>query len=122
VKNFFLRAFFSHDELNIVDQQHVHCMKPLAEAEHLVESQGVDHFNRKFFRAHVAQPRRRIALLDGMPDGMHQVRLTHSHPTVKKQRIVRFSMAAPRPLAKPHAQIRSTCRPTNESNGVARVQ
>src|SRR6266478_7453781 len=65
-------------------------MKPLAEAEHLVESQGVDHFNRKFFRAHVAQLRRRIALLDGMPDGMHQVRLTHSHPTVKKKRIVRF--------------------------------
>ncbi len=65
-------------------------MKPLAEAEHLVESQGVDHLNHKFFRAHVAQPRRRIALLDGMPDGMHQVRLTHSPSTVKKQRIVRF--------------------------------
>ena len=90
MEKFFLRPFFSRDKLNVIDQQHVYRMKPFAKAEHLVETQRIDHFNRKFFRAHVTQPRRRIALLDGMPNCMHQVRLAHAHAAIKKQRVVRF--------------------------------
>jgi hypothetical protein len=88
VKKLFLGALFSGNELNIVNQQHTHSVKALAEAEHLVETQRVDHFNRKLFRAHIAQPRRWIPLLDGMPNGTHQVRLAHAYSAVQKQRVV----------------------------------
>src|SRR2546430_17616538 len=44
----------------------------------------------EFLRAHVAQPHGRVALLDGVPDSVHQMRLAHANPAVKEQRVVGF--------------------------------
>ena len=90
VKKLFLRSFFPGDELNIVHQQHIHGVKTLAEADHAVKAQRVDHLDGEFLRAHVAQPHGRVALLDGVPDSVHQMRLAHAHPAVKEQRVVGF--------------------------------
>ena len=90
VEEFFLRAFFSRDELNVVHQQHVHGVKTFAEADHAVEPQRVDHFDGELLCAYVAQAHRRVALLDGVPDGVHQVGLAHAHAAVQEQRVVRF--------------------------------
>src|SRR5579862_4239352 len=90
VKKFFLGAFLAGYELNIVNQENVHRMKTLAEAEHFVEAQGVDHFNGEFFSADVAEARGGIALFDHVADGMHQVGLAHAHSTIEKQRVVGF--------------------------------
>ncbi len=88
MKKLFLGALFSRDELDIVDQQDVHGVEAVAEADHAVKPQRIDHFDGEFFRADVTQPHRRIALLDGVPDGMHQVRLAHAHTAVEEQRVV----------------------------------
>ena len=90
MEEFFLRAFFSRDELNVVHQQHVHGVKTFAEADHAVEPQRVDHFDGELLCAYVAQAHRRVALLDGVPDGVHQVGLAHAHAAVQEQRVVRF--------------------------------
>ena len=90
VKKFFLGALFSSDELDIVDEQDIHGVETVAETDHAVKAQRIDHFNREFLRADVTQPHRWITLLDGVTDGVHQVRLAHAHSAVKEQRVVRF--------------------------------
>src|SRR5208282_1006306 len=44
----------------------------------------------EFFRADVTEAHGGIALLDGVPDGMHQVRLAHAHAAIKEKRVVGF--------------------------------
>src|SRR5216684_3802602 len=78
------------EEMDIVDQQNVHGMEAVAETDHAVKAQRIDDFDGEFFRADIAQPHRRIALLDGVTDGVHQVRLAHAHAAVKEQRVVGF--------------------------------
>src|ERR1700687_3153303 len=90
VKELLLRAFFSGDELDVVDQQDVHSVETVAERDHAVEAQRIDHFDGEFLGADVAQAHGGIALLDGVPDGVHQVRLAHAHAAIKKERVVRF--------------------------------
>src|SRR5712691_1152850 len=90
VKKFFLRPLFSGDELDIVDQQNVDRVETVAEADHAVEAQRIDHFDRELFRADVTEPHRRIAPLDGVTDGVHQMSLAHAHSAIQEQRVVGF--------------------------------
>ncbi len=90
MKELLLRALFSCDELNIVHQQHIHGVEAIAEADHAVKPQRVDYLDGELLRAHVTQPHRRIAFLDGMTDGVHQMRLAHPHAAVEEQGVVRF--------------------------------
>ncbi len=53
MKKLFLRPLFSRDELNIVNQQHVHGVETVAETDHAVKTQGIDHFDGELFRAHI---------------------------------------------------------------------
>src|SRR5207245_4477966 len=48
VKKFFLGALFSRDELDIVDEQDIHGVETVAETDHAVKAQRIDHFNREF--------------------------------------------------------------------------
>src|ERR1700730_6590027 len=88
VEELFLGALFTGDELDIIDQQNVDGMEPVAEADHAVEANGVDNFDSEFFRADVTEAHGRIALLDGVPDSVHQVSLAHAHASIEEERVV----------------------------------
>ncbi len=88
MKKFFLRPFLPRDELDIVHQQNVDRAETVAETDHAIEAQGIEHFVGEFLRADVGEPRRGIPLLDQVADRLHQVRLAHAHAAIEKQRIV----------------------------------
>ena len=88
VKELFLGAFLAGNELDVVDEQDVHGVETVAEADHAIEAQGVDDLDGELFRADIAETHGRIALLDGVPNGMHQVRFAHAHAAIKEQRVV----------------------------------
>ncbi len=90
VKKFFLRAFLAGDELNVVHQQHVHRAEAVAETDHAVEAQRVDHFVGEFFRADVGEAQRGIALLDLWPTACIKCVLPMPTPPYKEQRVVGF--------------------------------
>src|SRR6202790_5154602 len=88
VEELFLGAFFSSDELDVIDQQDIDGVETVAETDHAIEADGVDDFDGEFFRADVTEAHRRIALLDGVPDSVHQVGLAHAHTAIEEQRVV----------------------------------
>src|SRR2546427_7565468 len=59
-----LRALLAGNELDVVHQEHVHRVKAIAETDHAVEAQRIDHLDGEFFGADVGQPYGRVALLD----------------------------------------------------------
>ena len=63
-------------------------MEAVAEADHVVEAKRVDDFDGEFFGADVAQAHGRIALFDGVPNGVHQVSFAHAHSAVEEKRVV----------------------------------
>jgi len=82
VEELFLRAFLAGDELDIIHQEHIHRAEPVAKTDHAIEAQRIDQFVCEFLGADVREASRRIALLDQMPDRLHQVRLSHSHAAI----------------------------------------
>ncbi len=90
MEELFLGALLTGDKLDVVHEKHINGVETITEADHAIEAQGVDDFNGKFFGAHVAQAHGRIALLDGVPDGVHQVGLAHAHAAVEEERVISF--------------------------------
>ena len=88
VEELFLRALLLRDELNVVDQQHVDGAEAIAEAGHAIVAQRGDHLVGELLRRDVADACRGLAALHLVADGVHQVRLAHSHAAIEEERIV----------------------------------
>ena len=88
VEELLLGALFLRQELNVVHQQHVHIAELIAEADHLVIAQRVDHLVSKFLAGEIANGGLRLAALYLMSNGLHQVGLAHSNAAVEEQRVV----------------------------------
>ena len=84
-----LRAFFAGDELDVVDQQHVHGAIAFAEIDDPVVADGVDHLVHEPLGRDVGQLQVAIVPEDVLPDRVHQMRLSQSHAAVDEQRVVR---------------------------------
>ncbi len=88
VEELLLRALFLRDELDVVNQQHIHGAKAVAEAGHAVVAQRGGQLVEKLFRGNIADARHWLAALHFVADGVHQVCLAHTHAAIQKQRIV----------------------------------
>jgi len=80
VEEFFLGPFFLGEELDVIHQQHIDIAELVAEAGHLVVAQRVDHLVGELLAGDIADGRLREALLDLVPDGLHQVVLPMPTP------------------------------------------
>ena len=90
VEEFFLHAFLTGEELDVVNQQYIHLPVLLAKFGQCAVLDGADEFIGELFAGNVADVRG--AFVDGheMADGLHQVGLAKADAAVDEQRIVRF--------------------------------
>jgi hypothetical protein len=121
LEKLFLRALFSGDELDVVDEEHVDAPVALAELLALLRANRVDEFVREFFARRVRDAFLGMTRDHRVTDRVHQVRLPESRPSVNEERVV----AVARTLG--HGEGRgvgeAVIRPHNEGReGVARVE
>ena len=90
VEEFLLGALARGDELNVVHHQHVHVAEAVAEGRHALEADRGNHFVGEFFGADVGEAQRRIAALERVADGLHQMRLAEAHSAIEEKRVVGF--------------------------------
>ena len=90
VEKLFLGALFLGEELNVVDEQDIHGAEFVAEADHLVVAQRVDHFIGELLAGCVADGGLRRAALDFVTDGLHEMGFAHADAAVEEERIVGF--------------------------------
>src|ERR1700741_3946579 len=90
VEELFLSALLAGDKLDVVDEQDVDRMEAVAEADHAVEAEGINHFNGELFGADIAEAHGGILLLGQVPGGGHEVGLAHAHAAVEEERVVGF--------------------------------
>ena len=88
VEELLLGALFVHQELDVVHQQDIHVAIFVAEASHLAVAQRVDHVVGEALAGYIADGLFRLALLDLVPDRLHQVGLAHADAAVEEERIV----------------------------------
>src|SRR6266851_9948816 len=88
MEELFLGALFLRQELDVVNQQHVHRAYFIPEADHFVVAQRVDHLVGELLTGYVADRRLRHPPLDLVPDRLHQVSLAHPDAAVQKQRVI----------------------------------
>src|ERR1041385_2609663 len=88
MEKFFLGALFLSEELDIINQQYVHVAEFIAEADHLVVTQRIDHLISEFFTRDVADRSLRLPPLYLMSNGLHQVGLSHAHAAIQKEWVV----------------------------------
>ena len=90
IRDSFLGALFLGEELNVVDEQDIHGAEFVAEADHLVVAQRVDHFIGELLAGCVADGGLRRAALDFVTDGLHEMGFAHADAAVEEERIVGF--------------------------------
>ena len=73
VKQFFLRARFADNELDIIHQQQIETAQPCFKFDHLVLFQGLNKFDHKPLCAAVEDPRARVRLQIGMSNRVEQM-------------------------------------------------
>ena len=83
-----LGALLLREELDVVDEQHVDVAKLVAEAGHLVVAQRVDHLVGELLAGDIADGGLRLAALDLVADGLHQMGLAHADAAVEEERVV----------------------------------
>src|SRR5437764_11198340 len=88
VEELFLHPLFISQELNIVNQQNVNIAELGPERDPPGITQRINQFIGEFFTGNVADGSLRLAALDFVANGLHQVGLPHSHTAIEKQRIV----------------------------------
>ena len=116
-----LRAFLAGEKLDVVDQQHVHRSVALAEIEHAIVADGVDHLVHEPLGRNVGEFQVAIVLQHVMSDGVHQVRLAEADPAVDEERVIR---ARRRLRDRPAGRVGELVRRSDDEGveGVARVQ
>ena len=88
VEELLLGAVLAGDELDVVDEEHVHLAVLLAEGGQAVEADRVDHLVDEAIGGDVAEVQALLAGLDVVPDGVHEVGLAEAHPAVDEERVV----------------------------------
>jgi hypothetical protein len=85
VEELLLRALFAGKELDVVDEKNVDAAEFIAEAGHLVVAQRVDHVVGELLAGYVADGGLRLAALDLVPDGLHEMGLAHADAAVERR-------------------------------------
>ena len=93
MEELFLGALLAGQELDVVDEQHIHTAVLVAEAGHLVVAHGVDQLVRKLLAGNIADGCVRHARLHTMADGLHQVGLAHAYAAIHEERVVGLGRA-----------------------------
>src|SRR5215510_2721659 len=88
MEKLFLHALLMGEELDIINQQDVHVAELIAEGGHAVIAQGIDQLVGELFAGDVADGRLRLASLDLMTDGLHEMGLAHAYAAIDEQRVV----------------------------------
>ncbi len=99
VEKFLLRTFFLRQELDVINQQHIHIAELVAEAGHLVVAQRVDHLVGELLAGDVADGRLRLPHLDFVPDRLHQMSLAHADTAIEEKRVIGLGWALRHRLA-----------------------
>ena len=102
-------------------EQHVDAAELVAEAGHLVVAQRVDHVVGELLAGYVADGGLRLAPLDFVSDGLHQMRLAHADAAIQEERVVGFGRTLGDGLA---CGMRELVAGADDESveGVARVQ
>ena len=88
VKKLFLRAILVREELDVVDEQRIERAIRRLELVHLVVLKRDDHVTHESLGVDVRDARFRIARLDGVTHGLHEMRLAETDAAVDEQRVV----------------------------------
>ena len=105
VEELLLGALLAGQELDVVDEQHVHVAELVAEAGHLVVAHGVDHLVGELLARDVADGGLRLAALHVVADGMHQVGFAHADAAIDEERVVGFGWALRDGLRRRHGEL-----------------
>ena len=121
VEELFLRALFSRDELDVVDEEHIDPPVPLAELLALLRADRVDELVGELFARRVCDALLGVARDHRVSDRVHEVCLTQSGAAVYEERVV----AVTRPLSHRErgGMRQAVVRAHDEGReGVARIQ
>jgi hypothetical protein len=88
VEELLLRALFAGQELDVVDEQHVHVPVFVPERQHLGVLDRVDHLVHEPLGRHVRDARAGARAQRGVADGLQQVRLAEAGAAEDEQRVV----------------------------------
>ena len=89
VKELFLRAVLTCDELHVVDHQDINRTEYFLEIHHLAIAQRLHKAIHELFCRQIEDVEVRSSQTQFVSDGMHQVRFTQTHATIQKQRVKR---------------------------------
>src|SRR5215831_11516371 len=90
VEELFLRSFLVLQELDVVDQQHVHVAVTAPEPVLLAVPDHVDEVVGELFRADIPHLDALVEALRVVPDGVQQVGLAQAGVAVDEQRVIRL--------------------------------
>ena len=88
VKEFFLRAFFAAEKLNVVDEKKIGLAITLAEFHQIAVLDRVDELVDEKFAREIDHLGGFLFRPNVLADGLHQMRLAQSYPAVNKQRVI----------------------------------
>src|SRR6185437_8516788 len=88
VEELLLGALLLGQELDIVNEQDIHVAKLVAEDGRLVVAQRIDHLVGELLARQVADGHLRLAALDLMPDGLHEMSLAHADSAIEEERVI----------------------------------
>ncbi len=89
VEELSLGPFLAGNELDVVNQQHIHAAIPLAELQNPVVPQRIDHFVHEALRRHVGEFQPAVMPQHVVANRVHQVCFAQTHPAIDEQRVVR---------------------------------
>src|ERR1700682_3998957 len=88
VEELLLRTVLAREELNVVDQQHVHGPVLVTELAHPGGRDRADHLVCELFGSEIHDALAREAVVNLMADGVHEVSLAQPHTSIKKEWVV----------------------------------
>jgi len=87
VEELLLRRILARDELHVVHHQHVDGAEHVLEVHHLLFAQRLHEAIHELFGGEIDHPQRRVARLDLVRDGVHQVGLAEADAAIEEQRV-----------------------------------
>src|SRR6476661_6324714 len=88
MEELFLRAFFSRDDVDVVDQQYVRRTVMPVKQRHSVELDRRNHLVHESLARRINDVQARVVIKQTSADCVHQMRLSDTHSAVDEKRIV----------------------------------
>src|SRR6185369_17411949 len=88
MEKLFLGTGLAGDELDVIDQKHIHVSEAVSEQIHFLEPQMVDHFIHELLGGTVTDILVRLGAAYGMSDRIEQMTLAKANATVYEERII----------------------------------